>query len=178
MAALIVTLLIDTSIVKINDLIDKNFISIQYKLVLFSVNSSVCLLLQFFIIKYVKSSFRRGRLDKRKTKAFYVISLTSLSILGALMGILILEQFFYNYYDTSIGISIIATSYGIAAALLTWLSWLFLSWYKSNHSFIVFLYFISTLIIAFNLIMTLPLQVPRLVIGHLTLENILEVQEI
>ena len=70
------------------------------------------------------------------------------------MGILILEQFFYNYYDTSIGISIIARSDGIGGALLTWLFWLFLSWYKSNHSFIVFLYFISTLIIAFNLIMT------------------------
>ena len=64
MVALIVTLLIDTSIVKINDLIDKNFISIQDKLVLFSVNSSLCLLLQFFIIKYVKSSFKAGRLDK------------------------------------------------------------------------------------------------------------------
>ena len=70
------------------------------------------------------------------------------------MGILIFEQFFNNYYDTSISISIIATSYGIAAALLVWLSLLFLSWYKSNHSFIVFLYFISMLIIAFNLIMT------------------------
>ena len=70
------------------------------------------------------------------------------------MGILIFEQFFNNYYDTAISISIIATSYGIAAALLVWLSLLFLSWYKSNHSFIVFLYFISMLIIAFNLIMT------------------------
>ena len=45
-------------------------------------------------------------------------------------------------------------SYGIGAASLIWLSLLFLSWYKSNHSFIVFLYFISMLIIAFNLIMT------------------------
>ena len=154
MAALIVTLLVDTSIVKINDLIDKNFISIQNKLVLFSINSSLCLLLQFLIIKYVKSSFREGRLDKRKTKVFYIISLSSLSLLAVLMGILIFEQFFNNYYDTAISISIIATSYGIAAALLVWLSLLFLSWYKSNHSFIVFLYFISMLIIAFNLIMT------------------------
>ena len=154
MAVLIVTLLVDTSIVKINDLIDKNFISIQNKLVLFSINSSVCLLLQFLIIKYVKSSFREGQLDKRKTKVFYIISLSSLSLLAILMGIMIFEQFFNNYYDTAISISIIATSYGIAAALLVWLSLLFLSWYKSNHSFIVFLYFISMLIIAFNLIMT------------------------
>lgn len=69
------------------------------------------------------------------------------------MGVLISEQFVYNYYDTSVSISIIAASY-VIAALLVWLSWLFFSWYKSNHSFIVFLYFISTLIIAFNLIMT------------------------
>ena len=31
---------------------------------------------------------------------------------------------------------------------------LFFSWYKSNHNLIVFLYFISMLVIAFNLIMT------------------------
>ena len=70
------------------------------------------------------------------------------------MGIMISEQFLNNYYDTAISISIITTSYGIAAALLVWLSLLFLSWYKLNHSFIVFLYFISMIIIAFNLIMT------------------------
>ena len=157
MAALIVTLLIDTSIVKINDLIDKNFISIQDKLVLFSVNSSLCLLLQFFIIRYIKNSFKESRLDKTKAKVFYAISLTSLCILATLMGILIFELFFNNYYDTSISIFIIATSYGLVAALLIWLSLLFLSWYKSNHSFIVFLYFISMLIIAFNLIITAAL---------------------
>jgi hypothetical protein len=154
MAALLVTLLIDTSIVKINDLVDKIFIPIQDKLILFSVNSSLCLLFQFFIIKYVKSSFKGGRLDKTQTKVFYVISLTSLCVVAALMCVLMFQQFYNNYYDTSIIISIIATSYGIAAALIIWLSLLFLSWYKSNHSFIVFLYFVSMLIIAFNLIMT------------------------
>jgi hypothetical protein len=155
MAALIVTILIDTSVVKINDLIDKNFISLQSKLVLFSVNSSLCLFLQFLIIRYVKSSFKAGRLNKTlKAKAFYVISLTSLCILAALIGFLIFQQFYNNYYDTLISISIITVSYGIAAVLIIWLSLLFLSWYRSNHSFIVFLYFISMLVIAFNLIMT------------------------
>ena len=42
----------------------------------------------------------------------------------------------------------------MAAALIIWLSMLFLAWYKSNHNFIVFLYFVSMLVIAFNLIMT------------------------
>jgi hypothetical protein len=126
MAALIVTLLIDTSVVKVNDLIDKNFISLQSKLLLFSANSSLCLLLQFFIIRYVRSSFKTGRLNKTlKAKAFYVISLTSLCVLGALIGFLVFQQFYNNYYDTSISISIIVVSYGIAAALIIWLSLLF-----------------------------------------------------
>jgi hypothetical protein len=155
MIALIVTLLIDTSVVKINDLIDKFFIPLQSKLILFSVNSSLCLLLQYFIIKYVKSSFESDRLKKTlKIKAFYIISLTSLGVLAALIGVLIFQQFYNNYYETSISISIIAVSYGTAAVFIIWLSLLFFSWHKSNHSLVVFLYFVSTLVIAFNLIMT------------------------
>jgi hypothetical protein len=56
MVALIVTILIDTSVVKVNDLIDKNFIPLQSKLILFSINSLLCLLLQFVIIRYVQTS--------------------------------------------------------------------------------------------------------------------------
>ena len=162
MIALIVTVLIDTSVVKINDLIDKYFIPLQSKLILFSVNSSVCLLIQFFIIKYIQSSFKRDRLNKKlKAKTFYIISLTSLCILGTLIGFLIFQQLYNNYYDTSISISIIIISYGTAAALIIWLSLLFFSWYKSNNNLIVFLYFISMIVIAFNLIMTAALQVPN-----------------
>jgi hypothetical protein len=155
MIALVVTCLIDISVVKVNDLINKDFISIEGRLILFSVDSSLCLLLQYFIIKHVKSSFRADRLNRRlKVKAFYIISLTSLCVLAALIGFLIFQQFYDNYYDTLLIIFIIAISYGTAAALMIWLSWLFFSWYKSNHKLIMFLYFISVLVIAFNLIMT------------------------
>ena len=155
MIALIVTLLIDTSVVKINDLIDKYFIPIQSKLILFSVNSLLCLLLQFFIINYIQRSFKRDRLNKTlNVKAFYIISLTSLCVLGTLIGFLIFQLFYHNYYDTSICIFIITISYGIATAFIIWLSLLFFSWYKSNHNLIVFLYFMSMVVIAFNLITT------------------------
>ena len=83
MIALIVTILIDTSVVKINDLIDKYFISLQSKLILFAVNSSLCLLLQFFIIKYLQSSFKKDRLsNKLKVNTFYIVSLISICVLG------------------------------------------------------------------------------------------------
>jgi hypothetical protein len=137
-------------------------IPLQSKLILFSVNSSLCLLLQYFTIIYVKSSFERDRLKKTlKIRAFYIISLTSLGVLAALIGVLVFQQFYNKYYKTSISISIITVSYGTAAVFIIWLSLLFFSWHKSNHRLVVFLYFVSTLVIAFNLIMTAAFVVPR-----------------
>jgi hypothetical protein len=46
---LVVTLLIDISIIKVYDLIDKYFISTQEKILLFSLNSSICLILQYLL---------------------------------------------------------------------------------------------------------------------------------
>ena len=155
MIGLIVTSIIDISIVKINDLIDKYFIPLQGKLILFTVNSSLCLLLQFFLIRYIHASFQRDKLTRTlKVKTIYAISFISLFVLAALIGLLMFQQFYNNYYCTSISIAIVAISYGTASGLLIWLALLFFSWYKSSHDKIVLLYFISMSVIAFNLIMT------------------------
>jgi hypothetical protein len=131
------------------------FIPMQSKLILFSVNSSLCLLLQYFIIKQVKGSVRTDRLHGRlRVRIFYLISLTSLCIMAALIGFMIFQQFYYSYFYTLLTISVISVSYGTGAALMILLSFLFFSWYKSNHSLIVLLYFISILVIAFHLIVT------------------------
>jgi hypothetical protein len=70
------------------------------------------------------------------------------------MGILIFQQFYNNYYSTLIPILVIITSYGTAAGFITRLSMWFFSWYRSNHDLIVFLYSISMLLIAFNLVVS------------------------
>ena len=150
-----VTSIIDISIVKINDLIDKYFIPLQGKLTLFAVNSSVCLLLQFSLIRYIQGSFQNERLYRTlKVKAINAISYISLCILASLIGFLIFQLFNNNYYYTDICIAIIVTSYGTGAWFLIWLSTLFLSWYKLSHNKIVLFYLISISILAFNLIMT------------------------
>ena len=155
MIALIATILIDTSVVKINDLVDKFFIPMQSKLILFAVNSSLILILQYFLINYVENSFASNQLKKSlKVKVIYIMFKASLGLLAALIGALIFQMFYYSYYYTSTSISIILLSYGIAAALIISLSLSFFSWYKSNHSRIVLLYFIAMLGIAFNLVMT------------------------
>lgn len=158
MIALVAASLIDISVVKVNDVINKDFIPLQIKLLLFSVNSSLCLLLQYFVIRQVRTFLKIGPLKRTlKGKTFYIISLTSLCILAGLIGFLIFQMLNDSYYDTSVIISIITLSYAIAATFVIWLSILFFTWYKSNHSLIVFLYFLSMVGIAFNLIMTATL---------------------
>ena len=155
MIAIAVTLLIDTSFVKINDLIDKYLIPMESKLILFSVNSSICLLLQFIIIKYVMHSFGRRELRNiPKVRALYIISLTSFMALAVLVGLIMFQLFYYDFYDTWINILIVSISYGTSALLLIRLSLFFFHWYKSNHDLIVLLYFISMSLIVFNLIFT------------------------
>ena len=155
MIGLILVSIIDVSIVKINDLIDKYFIPLQEKTALFAVNSSVCLFLQFYLIRYIQSSFQSDRLSRTlKVKAIQAISFISLCILSSLIGFLIFQLFNNDYYHTSISIAIIVISYGTATWFLIWLSTLFLSWYKVSHNKIVLFYLVSISIIAFNLIMT------------------------
>jgi len=155
MIGLIVTSIIDVSIVKINDLIDKYFIPMQSKLILFTINSSVCLLLQFYLVRHIYVTFQRHKPNRTlKVKAIYTVSLLSLGILTVLIGSLIFQQFYNDYYNTILTISIIALSYASAAGFVIWLSLLFFSWYRTSHDMIVLFYFISMSVIAINLIVT------------------------
>jgi hypothetical protein len=163
MIGLIVTVLIDTSIVKVYDLIDKSFISDNAKFLLFSINTSICILLEFIIIKYLYDSFKGYRWKELlKVNLFYKISAISLLIIGTLLVISMFQQFYYYYYNILISILIVIISYVIAAAFIIILSILFLSWYKSHHNRIIFLYLISMLLIAFNLVMTATITVVKL----------------
>ena len=56
-----------------------------------------------------------------------MVSKASLGLLAALIGALIFQMFYYSYYYTSTNISIILLSYGIAAALIIFMSLSFFS---------------------------------------------------
>lgn len=163
MIGLIVTVLIDTSIVKVYDLLSKSFISDNAKFLLFSINTSICIVLEFIVIKYLYNSFQGFRWkESLKVNLLYKISSISLLIVGTLIALLMFQQFYHHYYKILIPILIVIISYVIAAAFIIILSILFLSWYKSHHNRIIFLYFISMLLIAFNLVMTATITVVKL----------------
>jgi hypothetical protein len=137
--------------VKVYEIIDKDFAPNQIKILLFSSEALICLLLQALLLNQVWNSLKTNQLHSRLQGR---ISLISLSILGALMAAMIFQLHYYNQYSTFLTLAIIFLSYGTAAGFIIWLTWLFMSWYKSTHKLIVFLYFVSMSLIAFNLIMT------------------------
>jgi hypothetical protein len=75
---------------------------------------------------------------------------------------MIFQQVYDSQYDKSISILIIALSYGAASTFLILLSLSFLFWYRSNRSIIVLLYFISMLLISFNLITTATFTIAKM----------------
>jgi hypothetical protein len=158
MLALMVTVIVDTSITKVYDLIDKDFLPEQGKVLMFSLNSFLCLGIEFALMKYLERSFIRTQLIRTlNIGMFFRICLISLTVLGALVGVATFQQLYYGFYSVSISVLIIAISYGISSLFLVRLSILFFSWYGSNRSPIVFLYFLSISLIVFNLIATIAI---------------------
>lgn len=155
MFSLIITLLIDTTIIKIYDITYKQFISIEGKITLFAANSLVCLIIQYLIVHYIRNAFESYKLGRKLgVPLLYRMSLISLTILAASFALLIFQMFYHNYYNSWIIIFIIFLSYGTASIFVVVLCTLFMFWYKSNHDLIVLLYFLSMSIIVINFIVT------------------------
>ena len=150
-----VSILVDTSVVKVYDLINKSFIPEESKVVLFAVNSLLCLILGFLIINYVYGALRkRNTSNMAYSSLLYRISLLSFLSLGALMTTIVCQQVLDGYYSIAISMFIITISYGTGATLIIKLSTLFFSWYRSTRNWIMLLLFLAMSSIAFQLIMT------------------------
>ena len=151
---LIVTVVIETTFIKTYDLVEKFFLPIQEKIVLFSLLTFFILILQYFILRYLNKILNIKLTKQINSNLYYRVSIFSIIILGILFGLLIYQMFFFNYYNTSIVILIIILIYGLASFFMLRLSLLFFSWYKSKPTLINFFYFVSMSLIVFNLIMT------------------------
>ena len=149
-----VAIIIDTTFIKTYDLVDKSFLSIQNKIILFSLITSIILIFQYFIFRYLNRRLNLQLTKTQNSRLYYRISIFSILILGFFFSLLVYQQTFNSYYNTSIVILIIILTYGVSSFFILKLSISFFSWYKSTSNIIVFLYFVSMSLIIFNLIMT------------------------
>jgi hypothetical protein len=155
MICLMVTVVLDTSIIKIYDLSYKYFISMKSKIILFAINSLLCLFIQYFTIYYIRKSVQKYNPGQRLlTKFLDRITLISLTILATSLAVLTIQMFYHGSYDSWIIIFIISLTYGTASVVLIILCKLFISWYRSKHELLVLLYFLSISIIVINFIVT------------------------
>ena len=150
MIFLVTSFLIDSSFLKTYNLINKQSLLIQTKEIIFFINLSVSLISLFIILRYVKihvGPARNLKLLESFTKLWYFSVLV-------LVGFLIFQIFYYHHYNTSVLMLITMIGYGVASILIGKTSILFLSWFRQNRKFVIFMYFFSMSMLLFNLILT------------------------
>ena len=149
---LVITLLIDTSIIKVYDLIDKYFISIQEKILLFSFNSSICLILQFIIINYIRRYFE-WKFTWINVKVLSVFLIADLFV-KYINWINYISYGIFSLLIKVLLLIVININYIIASLFVIRFHYLFIAWFKLKRNLIFLLYFITIALISFNLIMT------------------------
>lgn len=152
--SLMTSILIDTTLIKLNDLINVGFFSIELRKIIFSVNSSICLLIQFFILRHTTTLFSGQSQPTPKLKLVNKIGTMSYYLIIALVSGLVLQIFYFDYYYSLTIMMIIFSTYGIGSVLIAKAAVLFLSWYKQSHRLLILLYFLSMSLIVSNLILT------------------------
>lgn len=158
MIALISLIIVDLSVVKIYDITNKYLIPIQTKILFFSINTMGCIILQFVILKYINNLFFYDKKIRRiSINKFYRVTLLSTAISGILVTVIIYQLILYSSYNLILIYLFIIIGYGIASGMLAYLSILFISWYRQNKNVKILLFFISMLLITFNMIITATL---------------------
>lgn len=152
---LMTCLLVDTTFIKLYDVVSKNFLLIESKTIIFSLTVSICLLLLLIVLQYANNLMKKNQVGNtisfRSYSKFVQISYYWLIFL---VSSLIFELFYLSYYDSIVLMLIIITTYGVASVLIGKISLLFMSWYRTSHDFTILMYFISMSLIVFNLVMT------------------------
>lgn len=153
--SLIVVFVIDTTFAISYDLVSKTALPTETKKIIFGLNIIICLILQFIIILYTTKLTQRKRLSNRLgLKVFEKVGRFAYYLVVAIVTYLIFQLFYYDYYYSSTIMLIVLVTYSTASVLIAKTAILFFSWYRQNHNFVIFMYFISLTMIIFTLLLT------------------------
>jgi hypothetical protein len=150
---IIFILIIDTSLIKVYDLISKKFIN--WRIALFIVISVTSLISQYLLLKFIKPTAQEAKIrDNLHLNSLYKIVKIFQYVLGAILISVGLQMVVTSHYNTIMLIAIMATSYILSIILLAILALEFFSWFKSNRNFVILLYGLASLMLAINAIFT------------------------
>jgi hypothetical protein len=148
-------ILLDTLLIKFYDVMDKNIIPIMIKKIIFSVIVFVCVLLQLVVLRYLRRLNLKTQVVRRINVELInkIVNIAQCSLI-IILGIIVFQVFYYNYYFSYLLMSVILISYLVSSIIIAKTMVSFISWYKLNRNIIFLLYSVSMSMILVNLILT------------------------
>jgi hypothetical protein len=146
------SLITDISLSNISDVVS---LSTSWSFAVFITIAIIYVVGQGLILEFVKQKTKRIRMKSPQFNKLTTIMTIVQYILAAIIILIILQIFVKSYYYTytlSLSLSI---SYATASILMVLLALKFFSWYRSDRSFIVLLYGISSLIVIISVVSSL-----------------------
>lgn len=119
-SALIVLMITDIALFRIYDIINKQFISIYTKEILFAIISISCLVAEYLLLEFIKP-LRDENKSKNKLHVSLLYSVTKGAqyVIGAIVVLLILQILLSSYYGNIILLAIILCSYVLSIGILS-----------------------------------------------------------
>ena len=166
-SAAVAVIILDTSIVKVSDLVRWQFIHDWKNIILFISMSSVYVIGYYFVLKFIKArgekelGYARGKMRLSAATFRKMVSIIQYIITAVLIYV-ILQVLLYSQYSTAAITAITAISYTTAAVMMGLLAYLFFSWFNQNRrsgsgALTVLLYGISTVVLVLNTVIGLGL---------------------
>lgn len=115
---LITIMVIDISLVRTYDVINKQFMSIQDKQFLFSITSIACIVLQFLLLEIIKPRHKGKTKDKVNARLSYKITKYVQCGLGGLVLFIVVQIHTGSYYSTLALLTTILGSYALCIGIL------------------------------------------------------------
>lgn len=168
---IIVALVIDTSIVKIS-VFTGGLADISSNITIFTILALIFGLGQYLILGFVRRHEDINLHEPLRLNIIYKFISIIQYVLITILGLLILQMIFTSNYNLIFMEIIIWISYILSIFLLGLLSQRFLSWFKSNHNFVVLAYTLAMMMISINAIFTLVYVTNYFIITPVTIQPI------
>lgn len=150
--SLMIIILADTLLIRYYDLIDKQFIPLTTKKILFAAIAFSAVILQLTVNYYVSNLSKNrkfGTMEKfRSLNRIFKFSLYSLIVV---FSFITLEIFYLNYYHVALLTLVVLITYGVGSIFIVRTLILFVSWFRLKRRFVFLLYILSMSMILFNL---------------------------
>jgi hypothetical protein len=165
-AVAVAVIIVDTSIVKVSDLIAWRFVHDWKNIILFIAMSSVYAVSYYVVLKFIKGrgekelGYARGKMRISAATFRKIVSIIQY-VITAILVFVVLQIVFYSQYSSAAITAVMTISYATAIVMMGLLAYLFFIWFnqnrKSGNGLTVFLYGISSAALLLNTIIGLAL---------------------